>query len=119
MRVLLITAAGLSLLAAAPAMADDSVQNLSTVVEQSGKTAALLAESGIKATAGVLAAPIALTGLVASAIGEASTASGGALENGARGADRFAREPLKVDNDVIVAPQPAPKVPFQAQAPRR
>ena len=53
------------------------------------------------------------------AIGEASTASGEALENGARSADRFAREPLKVDNDVIVAPQPAPKVPFQAQAPRR
>lgn len=126
MRTLIIAAAGLSLLIAQPAFADDSVQNLSTIVEQSAKTTALLAESGLKATVGVLAAPIAVTGLIAAAAGSAAatvadgaTASGEALAEGAGGALRFAREPLRVDTDIIVAPQPAPKVPYQAQAPRR
>lgn len=126
MRSLLISAAaGLILFGAAPAFADDSLQNLSTVVEQSGKTTALLAESGLKATVGVLAAPIGLAGSAAGVVGSAavtvadgSLASGEALGHGAEGGLRFAREPLKVDNDIVVAPQPAPKVPYNPQAPR-
>jgi len=117
----------LALIAAAfagPALGQDSVQNASVVINQSGHTAALLAESGLKATAGVVAAPLILGAMAVGTAGSAAVTAGrGALDSanalgeGATGARRFARQPLQVDNDIIVA-QPPPRVPIAAQEQR-
>jgi len=118
--VLAITAA----LIAGPALAadGDSVTHASAAVTASGQAIGNLTASGIQAVGGVSALPMGFAGgasqvigIVAGAGGESLGGAGHDLQKAADQAITDAWGPLKVDDRVIVHPDPAPKVPYAPQ----
>jgi len=110
--------AALAILAlAGSAHAQDSLQNGSTAVAQSGAAGSAivggtLATGSVVAGSGVMAA-----GASAMAVGGSTAAAGSQIGKDADAASRFASGPLPVDKTVVVTPQDAPKVPYDAQTP--
>jgi hypothetical protein len=124
MRALTLLALGLAL-AAPPALAQDSAQNASAAGGASSEVATHLTASGVQTAIGVSAVPASVVGTASVAGGSAVAAGGSALaESGAglseaAGASANASSgPLKVDDRVVVSPDPAPKVPYDVQKPK-
>jgi len=106
---------------AMPAGAADSVY--SGASEESAEAVAAIAEAGIKTVAGLVAVPLAVagggsmaTGSSAQALGDSAEVVGHEVFDAAEETGRFASEPLSVTDEVILKPQPAPRVPFDAQS---
>jgi len=113
-----------SALVAGPALANDSVTHASAASEHSIMAAGHLVASGVETVVGVAAVPLAVVGGVSTAAGAIATAGGDAL--GAIGGDLLkaadsavtqAWGPLKVDKRVVIAPDPVPMLPYNAQKP--
>ena len=111
---------------AGAAGAQDSVGDTSAASGASVNLGGDLAASGVRtvAAAAVLPASTAASG---SAVAGSVTGgvAGQAMFAGAKGMldvsgrlARFAQGPLPVSRDVVVAPQPVPRLPYAAQAPR-
>lgn len=102
---------------AGPALAQDSARDGSKAVGAASEATALLGASGVKTAVGVSAVPVSVAAGGASAVGAAgaSVAIGatGAASGLAEAAGASAKVALKVDDDVVVAADPAPKVPYQ------
>ncbi len=80
-----------------------------------------ISEAGYKA--GNL--PIMASGSAVQSAGASAQGAGGLVQavgdetvNGGKAAMTFANAPLSVTDTVIVAPQPAPQVPYDAKAPK-
>ena len=109
-------------LVGAPALAQDSVQNVSAAANASGAALAHLTTAGVQFVGGGVAPPLGVAGGASEVVGEIARAGGESLAaNGVASqaaADRAITDswgPLSVDNRVIVRPDPAPQVPFQAK----
>ncbi|WP_068874112.1 MULTISPECIES: hypothetical protein [unclassified Phenylobacterium] len=102
---------------AGPALAQDSAQDGSKAVGAASEATALLGASGVKTAVGVSAVPVSVAAGGASAVGAAgaSVAVGAtsAAADLSKAAGASAKVALKVDDDVVVAADPAPKVPYQ------
>jgi len=121
MRLSVLPLLALSLLAA-PAFAQDSVQETSAAGGASSEVATHLTASGVKTAIGVSAVPVAVGGSVAAAGGSTAMVGGGASLGVAKGASDAAHAsgtaasgPLKVDDRVVVSPDPAPRVPYDTK----
>jgi len=106
-----------------PALAQDSAADASGASGATSQAAGLLAASGVKTAVGVSAAPVSIAavgvsgaGGVSTAAGDVAAASGADLSQAAGGSARAA---LRVDDTVVIAPDAAPKVPYQAQTPAK
>lgn len=107
---------------AAPAFAQDSAQNASAAGGASSEVAGHLTASGVQTAVGVSAVPASAVG-TASAVGGSAVAAGGSavagagagLSEAAGASADFASGPLKVDDRVVVSPDAAPNVPYDAQ----
>lgn len=121
-----LLASVLAVLTASPALAferyDESQSPASAASAESAEGIAALAEAGVKVTAGVVALPLGLAGAGSVAAGGSAMAggsvaadAGSAVMEAAGEAADFSGQPLTVSDDVVVRPQPAPKVPFEAQ----
>lgn len=123
MRHLVFAAA---LMAAPPAFAADNVTHGSAAVTASGQAVGNLAASGVQTVAGVSAVPLGVVGAGSAVVGESARVGGeslgGAGTDLTRAADQALTDawgPLKVDDRVVVHPDPAPHVPYQTQKPTR
>jgi hypothetical protein len=110
------------LLLATPAFAQDSVQETSAAGTASSEVATHLTASGVKTAVGVSAVPVVIGGSVAAVGGSTAVQSGAASLGVADGASDAARAsgaaasgPLKVDDRVVVSPDPAPHVPYDTK----
>jgi hypothetical protein len=116
MRPLLLPAV-LAAALAGPALAQDSAQDGSKAVGAVSEATALLGASGVKTAVGVSAVPVSVAAGGASAVGvgAASVAVGasGVASGLSEAAGQSGKVALKVDDDVVVAPDAAPKVPYQ------
>ena len=124
MRLFMITPAA-ALLAPA-ALAPDSATHASAAVTASGQAVGELATFGIQAVGGVSAVPIGVAGGASQMVGAVANAGGDSLGGAGHDLQKAADQaivdawgPLKVDDRVVVHPDPAPKVPFNAQTPAR
>ena len=104
-----------------PAFAQDSAGDASGASGATSQAVGLLTASGVKTVVGVSAVPVSVAavgvsgaGVASAAAGHVGLASGAGLSQAAGGS---ADASLKVDDRVVVAPDPAPKVPYQAQTP--
>ena len=113
---MLAVGVGLALLGAGGAYAQDSLQNGSTAVAQSGAAASSVAGGAFAGGSVVVGSAVVAAGASATAVGGSAIAAGGQLSGVAGRAGRFASGPLSVDAPVVVTPQDAPKVPYEAQA---
>lgn len=128
MRVSFAAVCAAALLLGGPAFAqsaDQSARNTSRAVEESAEGVAALAEAGLKATVGVASVPVAVAAAGSGvAAGSAMLAAKGLVgatagtSAAANDSAAFSAAPLSVTDDVIVAPQPAPSVPFAPPSPR-
>jgi hypothetical protein len=124
MRALSLLTLGLAL-GAGPALAQDSAQNASAAGGASSEVATHLTASGVQTAIGVSAVPAGVAG-AASVVGGSALAVGGSavagagagLSEAAGASAEAASGPLKVDDRVVVSPDPAPKVPYDAQKPK-
>ncbi len=104
----LILTATLMLGAATGVHAQDSLANASKASGDSVVATAELTEAGVKVVAGVVALPFVAAGAVAEGSGHTVREAGQGLWDAANG-------PLEVSPETVVA-QPAPQVPYKAQA---
>jgi hypothetical protein len=102
-----------------PAFAQDSAADVSGASAAASEGVRLLAASGVKTAVGVSAVPVSIAaagvsgaGLVSIAAGKVGAASGADLSQAAAASANTA---LRVDDTVVVSPDPPPKVPYQAQ----
>ena len=120
MRPLLPATFALALIAA-PAFAQDSATDASGASAATSQAVGLLASSGVKTAVGVSAVPASVVatgsmvaGSAVMASGAASVGVGGAVSEAATDSGR-----LVVDDKVVVSPDPAPAVPYDAPAPAK
>ena len=103
--------------APSPATAQDSAQDGSKAVGAASEATALLGASGVKTAVGVSAMPVSVAAGGASAVGAAGASvavgAGSAAADLTKAAGASANVALKVDDDVVVAADPAPKVPYR------
>ena len=93
----------------------DSAANTSTAIGASAETAAILTESGVKATSGAVALPLGVAGSTATAVGSTAAAI-------AEDSAYVAGQPLSVDDEVVIAadgPPRVPREPFQDNVPAK
>jgi hypothetical protein len=116
MRHLILAAA---LLTATPAFAADSVTHASAAVTASGQVVGNLSTAGIQAVRGVLALPMGVAGGASEVVGTIANAGGESLGQAGTGLQKSADEaiedawgPLKVDDRIVLRPDPAPAVPY-------
>jgi hypothetical protein len=116
----LIPAVAAAVALCGPAFAQDSGADASGASAAGSQAAGLLAASGVKTAVGVSAVPVSAAAVGASGVGAVSAVAGhvGAASgaNLSQAAGASANAALKVDDAVVVAPDPAPKVPYQVQA---
>lgn len=130
MRLVLLASTTLATMAALPAYAQGSLRNTSEASKQVITASGAIGESGIKASAGVVAIPLGGVALASGAVGAAANASGYAevgstfedggagVTKGARSLVEFSGEPLTVSDEVVIGrpqepvAQPAPNVPY-------
>lgn len=117
MRTLILGSTVLALYAA-PALAQDSAAHASAAVGGSSEVAAHLTASGVQTVIAVSAIPASTAGAGSVAGGWAVAATGSAVSEAAGASAQFASGPLKVDDRVVVSPDPAPAVPYDAQKSR-
>jgi hypothetical protein len=102
-----------------PALAQDS-GDASKASTEASQAAGVLAASGVRTAVGVSAVPVSVAAVGVLSVGGVSTAAGhvGAASGTdlSRAATDSAKAGLHVDDAVVVAPDPAPRVPYQAQA---
>jgi hypothetical protein len=126
----LVFLASSTLLLAAPAYAQSSLQNASNALGKTSVAIGAVGESGLKASTGVVSIPLGGVALASGAVGVLARASGqdgiaDGFSAGAAGATKaakavvdFSNSPLTVTDDVVVGrpkqprAQPAPKVPY-------
>ena len=113
----LAAAAALTLSVADGACAQDSLQNGSTAVVQSGAAASAVVGGTLAVGSAVVGTGVSAVGGSAMAVGGSTLMVGGELARGADAAARFASGPLPVDRAVVVTAQDAPRVPYDAQPP--
>lgn len=116
MRALIFASLGLAL-AAGPALAQDSVANASAAGGASSEVVTHLAASGVQTVIGVAAIPASVVGGASMAGGSALVGAGAGLSEAAGDSAKFASGPLKVDDRVVVSPDPAPAVPHDVAKP--
>jgi len=116
MRTTLLAAA--LTLCAGPAFAQDSAAHASAAVSGASEVAAHLTASGVQTVVGVSALPASVVGVASVAGGSALAATGSAVSGAAGASAEFASGPLRVDDRVVVSPDPAPAVPYDVQKPR-
>jgi hypothetical protein len=116
--------AAIALSTAGAALAQDSVANGSTALKASGEGTGALAASGVQtATAAsvVPASGVAVGSMAAGSVaelgGKIAMRSAAGMSQAAGDSATAANGPLPVAKEVIVAPQPAPKVPYDTAAP--
>lgn len=117
MRTLMLASTVLAL-CAGPSLAQDSAAHASAAVGGSSEVAAHLTASGVQTVIGVSAVPASVAGAASVAGGSAVAATGSAVSEAAGASAEFASGPLKVDDRVVVSPDPAPAVPYDVQKPR-
>lgn len=101
---------------AAPALAQDSVANGSTAGSAASELVTHLAASGVQTVVGVSAVPASVAGTVSVAGGASVAGVGAGVSQAAGGsADAASGGPLKVDDRVVISPDPAPAVPYDTQ----
>jgi hypothetical protein len=104
-----------------PAFAQDSAGDASGASGATSQAVGLLTASGVKTAIGVSAVPVSVAAVGASGVAVAGASvgqvAGGAASELAHGAGNMSEASLKVDDRVVVAPDPAPKVPYKAQTP--
>jgi hypothetical protein len=101
---------------AAPAFAQDSVANGSAAGSAASEVATHLTASGVQTAIGVSAAPASVVGTASMAGGASAAGVGsGVSEAAGASADAASGGPLKVDDRVVVSPDPAPAVPYDTQ----
>jgi hypothetical protein len=112
-----------SLIAAAlcgPAFAQ-STADASGASGATSQAVGLLTASGVKTAVGVSAVPVSVGAVGASGVAVAGVSvgqvAGGAASQMAHAAGAMSETALKVDDTVVVTPDPAPKVPYKAQTP--
>lgn len=117
MRSLPLLLLGLSALAG-PALAQDSVANPSAAGGASSEVAGHLTASGVQTALGVAAVPTSVAGTASVAGGSALAGAGSAVSEAAGASADASNSPLKVDDKVVVSPDPAPLVPYDVQKPK-
>jgi hypothetical protein len=104
---------------AGPAFAQDSTADASGASAAGSQAVALLGASGVKTAVGVSAVPVSVAAVGASTAGAVSATAGHVgLASGANlstAATASANTALRVDDAVVIAADPAPKVPYEAQ----
>jgi uncharacterized membrane protein len=115
MRMVLVLTAALA--AATPAFAQ-SERNASDASAATSVAVGAIGESGLKASAGVVAIPLAVAGAAGVSGAFAVAGAGSAAVSLAADSADFSNKPLTISNDVVIAPpaQPAPVVPFTPEA---
>lgn len=107
-------------LTSTPALAQDSGQEGSQASTSASEAVAHLSASGVKTAVGVSAVPLGAAAVGASVVGAGTISVGGASVSAGTslmGAAIEASETgLKVDDDVVLSPDPAPKVPYKPAA---
>ncbi|MDP3594597.1 hypothetical protein [Phenylobacterium sp.] len=123
MRSLITVSLGLALFAG-PAFAQDSVANASAAGGASSEVVTHLAASGVQTVVGVAAVPVSVAAGASAVGGSAVTGAGaGSVQVGADMSEaagdsaKFASGKLKVDDRVVVSPDPAPAVPYDVATP--
>lgn len=116
----ILTATFLTTLGVGPALAQDSGADASKASGEASQAAGLLGASGIKTALAVSAVPVSVAavgvsgaGAGAASAGHVGAASGADLS---QAAGASAKAGLRVDDAVVIAPDPAPKVPYQRQS---
>jgi len=117
MRTLPLLVLALPLLAG-PALAQDSAANASAAGGASSQVVSHLAASGVQTALGVSVVPASLAGTVSVAGGVSAVGSGVDVSRAAGASATAASGPLRVDDRVVVAPDPAPQVPYNVEKPR-
>ncbi|HEY2753910.1 hypothetical protein [Phenylobacterium sp.] len=120
MRLLLLPVAIAAAVAiSGPVFAQDSGQDASGASAAGSQAVGLLAASGVKTAVGASALPVSVAAVGVSGAGAVSTAAGhvGAASGAdlSQAAGASANTALKVDDTVVISPDPAPKVPYKAQ----
>ncbi|MEW5686013.1 MAG: hypothetical protein AB1942_13920 [Pseudomonadota bacterium] len=114
-RFILIAAATAAL--ASPALAQDSGREGSQASTSASEAVGHLAASGVKTAVGVAAVPVSAAAVGTSVVGAGAVSVGAASVKTGEGLSVAAKDSadvsLKVDDDVVVAADPAPKVPYQ------
>jgi hypothetical protein len=119
MRILAM-AAGAALALATVANAQDSAQHVSAAAEHASGAVGHLTAAGVKTAVVASVVPATLVGAasmaggsVAAGLGEASIDGGADLIDSAGDGADFASRPLPIRDEVVVAPDPAPQVPYE------
>jgi len=105
-------------------MAQGSVANGSTAITASGEGAGALAASGVQTATAASVVPASgvavgsmAVGSVAELGGKMAIRSATGMSQAAADSGAAAKGPLPLAKEVIVAPQPAPKVPYNTPSP--
>jgi len=108
---------------AGAAAAQDSTRNVSAAIGDSASAAAHLATAGVQTVASVAVVPVSVAasgvyaaGSTVRAVGGDSMKAGRDLWSAGVDSASFASTPLPVDKAVVVKAQPAPRVPYAANA---
>jgi hypothetical protein len=114
----------MALATAGAALAQDSLANGSTALKASGEGTAALAASGVQTATAASVVPASGAAVGSMAVGSVAEVGGKIAMRSATGMSQAAGDsaaaangPLPLAKEVIVAPQPAPKVPYDAPAP--
>lgn len=110
-----LVAGAFAILLGAPAFAQDSVQNAGGASEKGGTAASQSAAASSVVPASMVATGSVVVGASVAVAGHESMTAGVRLAQDAKAAGRFAEGKLPVDKTVVLTPQSAPKVPYQAQ----
>jgi len=120
-RRLLALVATMALSTANAAFAQDSVANGSTAIKASAEGAGALTASGVQTATAASVVPASGVAVGSMAVGSVAELGGKIAMRSATGMSQAAGDsavaangPLPVAKEVIVAPQPAPKVPYDA-----
>lgn len=123
MRSLISISLGLALVAG-PTLAQDSAANASAAAGASSEVVTHLAASGVQTVVGVAALPASVVagasvvgGSAAVGAGADSVKAGAGMSEAAGDSAKFASGKLKVDDRVVVSPDPAPAVPYDVAQP--
>jgi hypothetical protein len=102
----------------APAFAQASTANASAAGAASSDVASHLAASGVQTALAASVVPASVAGTVSTVGGASALGTGIASVQGAQSsANAASGSPLKVTDRVVVAPDPAPHVPYNTEKP--
>jgi preprotein translocase subunit SecG len=117
MRALLSISLLLAVAVCGPAFAQDSAANASAASGASSEVVTHLTASGVQTALAVSVVPASVVGTVSVVGGVSAVGAGLGVSRAAGNAAAAASGPLKVDDRVVVAADPAPHVPYDVQKP--